>query len=51
MDRKSAVNFLVKQPMQFGKMVGFTKLTDIHNGWMRKMISGKGDMTLQGHRG
>lgn len=51
MDRKSAVNFLVKQPMQFGRMVGFTKLTDLHNGWMRKMISGKGDMTLQGHRG
>ena len=50
MDRKSAVNFLVKQPMQFGRMIGFTKLNELHNGWMRKMISGKGDMTLQGHR-
>jgi len=51
MTRKQAVDFLVKHPEQFGRMVGFTKLTDLHGGWMRKMITGEGDMTLQGHRG
>ena len=51
MTRADAVNFLLKHPEQFGRMVGFTKLTDLHGGWMRKMLSGKGDMTLQGHRG
>ena len=51
MTRKEAVDFLLKHPEKFGQMVGFTKLTELHGGWMRKMLSGKGDMTLQGHRG
>lgn len=51
MTRKEAVNFLVQHPEVFGRMVGFTKLTDLHGGWMREMLTGEGDMTLQGHRG
>ena len=51
MTRKDAVRFLVKYPERFGRMVGFTKLKEIHGSWMRKMLTGKGDMTLQGHRG
>lgn len=51
MTRTEAVRFLIRHPEKFGQMVGFAKLTDLHGGWMRKMISGKGDMTLQGHRG
>jgi len=51
MTRRDAVKFLVQHPEKFGQMVGFTKLGDLHGGWMRKMISGRGDMTLQGHRG
>ena len=51
MTRSDAVKFLVKHPEQFGRLVGFTKLTDLHGEWMRKMLTGKGDMTLQGHRG
>lgn len=50
MTRTEAVRFLVRTPYKFGHMVGFTKLTEIHNGWMKKMISGTGDYTLQGHR-
>lgn len=50
MTRKEAIQFLVKYPYKFGHMVGFTKLTEMHNGWMRKMLSGEGDYTLQGHR-
>lgn len=51
MTRREAVQFLVQHPEKYGQMVGFTKLTEMHRGWMRKMISGTGDMTLQGHRG
>ena len=51
MTKAEAVNFLVKYPEKFGRMVGFTKLKALHGKWMRKMISGDGDMTLQGHRG
>lgn len=51
MTRSEAVRFLVCSPDVFGRMVGFGKLRELHGAWMRKMISGKGDMTLQGHRG
>lgn len=51
MTRNEAVNFLTRHPEKFGRMVGFTKLKALHGKWMRKMLLGKGDMTLQGHRG
>lgn len=51
MTRQEAVSFLVKYPEKFGRMVGFTKLSKIHRTWMRKMLSGKADATLQAHRG
>jgi hypothetical protein len=31
-------------------MLGFTKLTDLHNGWIQDMAYGMEDDTLQGHR-
>ena len=51
MTRTEAVRFLVRHPERFGQMVGFTKLRELHGKWMRKMLTGEGDMTLQGHRG
>ena len=51
MTRTEAVRFLTKHPERFGQMVGFAKLKDLHGQWMRKMLAGDGDMTLQGHRG
>lgn len=51
MTRQEAVSFLVKHPAKFGRMIGFKKLKKIHNKWMRKMLSGKKDDTLQAHRG
>jgi len=51
MNQKEAVLFLRDQPYKFGHLVGFTKLGSLHNDWMRKMIAGKEDFTLQAHRG
>jgi len=51
MTRQEAVRFFVKTPYKFGHMVGFNKLTEVHNGWMRHMLLDDGDYTLQGHRG
>lgn len=51
MDRTKAVNFLITQPYKLGQMLGFTKLTVLHNAWMIKMIRSKKDETLQAHRG
>lgn len=52
MTRKQAIEFLVKHPAKLGRSLGFTLLTDdLHNGWIRDMVIGQGDETLQAHRG
>lgn len=51
MNRQQAVTFLLSEPYKFGHLMGFTKLTELHNGWMVDMIKGKDDKTLQAHRG
>jgi hypothetical protein len=40
MTREQAINFLRYNPVKFGQMLGFTKLTDFHNGWIKKMARG-----------
>ena len=51
MTRSEAVNFLITNPYKFGKLLGFIKLTKLHNAWMRLMLKSKTDKTLQAHRG
>ena len=51
MERQEAVRFLLERPADFGKMLGFTKLKDIHNEWIQEMVRGQDDETLQAHRG
>lgn len=51
MTRSEAVKFLTTKPYKFGRLLGFTKLTKLHNTWMRKMLLAKKDETLQAHRG
>lgn len=48
--RTQAIEFLRDNPAKFGRMLGFDKLGDIHNQWIRQMVMGKQDHTLQGHR-
>ena len=43
---------LVKEkPIAFGIESGFEDLTDIHNDWLKMMITRSDDFTLQAHRG
>lgn len=51
MTRKQAVDFLLTRPADFARMLGFTKLTDIHNRWIVEMVRGQEDKTLQASRG
>jgi hypothetical protein len=51
MTREQAVKFLMNNPVKFAHMVGFTKLVDFHNQWIRKMVKSEKDETLQGSRG
>ena len=51
MTRLEAVTFLKNKPYKFGKLLGFTKLTELHNDWIKSMLLEKSDKTLQAHRG
>lgn len=50
MTREEAVTFLIEKPYKFGHLVGFTKLTEMHNAWIIDMVRGTQDKTLQAHR-
>ena len=50
-DQRAVANLLIQRPAEFGHMLGYTKLTDLHNRWIRGMVLGAGDATLQAHRG
>lgn len=51
MTREQAIDFLIHRPYKFGHLLGFTKLTELHNEWMKDMLCGKDDSTLQASRG
>lgn len=48
--RDQAIGFLMKQPYKFGHMLGFNDLGELHNHWIREMLTAKDDRTLQAHR-
>ncbi len=51
MTREQAIGLLLDEPDAFGRVIGFDRLTDLHRDWIRDMVTGKEDMTLQAHRG
>lgn len=51
MTKDTAVDFLIGQPAAFARLVGFDKLTDLHNSWICDMIRGEEDKTLLASRG
>ena len=51
MTRQEAVNFLITKPYKLGHLLGFKKLTELHNTWILDMVRGKEDSTLEAHRG
>ena len=51
MTRQQAINYLKNNPAGFARMLGFTKLSDLHNRWIIDMVRGKGDRTLMASRG
>ena len=50
-NQKAAIEFLTEHPAKFGWLLGYTRLTQMHNAWIRDMLFGEGDRTLQAHRG
>lgn len=50
-DAETAYRFLTEKPAQYGQMLGYPDLTDkLHGEWIREMVLGHEDMTLQAHR-
>ena len=50
-EQRTAYRFLIERPAEYGRMLGYTKLTPLHDRWIRGMVLGKGDASLQAHRG
>lgn len=50
-DRKDIVSLIYDCPADIAVKIGYDKLTDLHNLWIRDMVFGEGDETLQAHRG
>lgn len=48
--QKEKLEFLWNNPYRFGHMLGFNDLGELHNHWMREMLTAKNDRTLQAHR-
>ena len=51
LNRQGAIKFLLEYPYLLGHMLGFKDLTSLHNDWIRSMVLGEDDDTLQAHRG
>jgi hypothetical protein len=43
--------YFIKHPAMFGRAAGYRDLRDIHEEWIKSMVAGTQDMTLQAHRG
>lgn len=50
MKREEAINFLTTSPVKYANSIGFDKLSYIHNDWIKNMVLGQEDHTLQAHR-
>ena len=47
-----ALQYLLRQPVALGHRLGYDRLREFPHGvWMREMLSGTRDLTLQAHRG
>ena len=48
---ENAVKQMLKHPEQIGIRVGFKDMTALHGMWIREIVFGREDYTLQAHRG
>lgn len=48
--RQQAIDLMINHPIKYAKMLGFNKLGNIHEQWIKEMVRGKEDETLMAHR-
>ncbi len=44
------LQYLLQHPEKIGHEIGFSDLTALHGLWIRQMVKGEEDYTLQAHR-
>lgn len=49
--REELVDLVHQCPVDIAQKLGYDRLTDLHNEWIRDMVFGDEDKTLQAHRG
>lgn len=49
--QRKYIDILIENPMQVGHWLGFTKLTPLHNKWIRRFLLAMEDGTILAHRG
>ena len=49
--REQILELLWERPIEIAHWVGYDRMTDLHNDWLRQMLYGDDDYTLQAHRG
>lgn len=49
--KNEILDLLWAEPIEVGKWVGFSDLTELHNEWLRRFLFSDNDLTLQAHRG
>ena len=50
-EAEELVSFIYECPADIAVAIGYDKLTPLHNEWIREMVFGEDDETLQAHRG
>ena len=50
MNKKKIIDLIKNKPYKIGQLVGFDKLSVLHNEWLKQIIFGKQDLTLLAHR-
>lgn len=48
---KETAIWMIENPVEIGKLVGFEDLKELHNKWIKDMVMSTSDKTLQAHRG
>ena len=50
-DRENPLELILQHPEEIGREIGFHDLKPLHGLWIREMVFGTEDYTLQAHRG
>src|SRR5919108_1360987 len=50
-DKKKYIDLVLNEPVKIGHWLGFNKLTDLHDEWIKSYTIGREDRTILAHRG